>query len=363
MYCKITSYILTFILSVISVSGFTIATWNTENNPDNETEDAVYQTVIPMLKNPIVIGINETDSSSSIRFKNLLNQHYTNSNYKLIISSSVGGDRNAILYDSNKTQLIESKEINHSNLTRPVIHGHFRPVNTNGFSDFHFYTVHLKSGSNIKTKIIREKECLILKNEILSNSDPYIILAGDLNMQNSYESGWKILSSVLNDLADAEGNWKDNEKFIKLHSQNPESSMDDRFDIILGSQKLKNKQNLEYTKNSYTVVGNNGTHTLNSTLNTGTGASENEISALMQASDHLPILADFHYLPNIKINNKSNNKITMDLKGINNTKYTILESTDLKNWNHNKTLIAYQNNISIDIPINKNKCFWKINIE
>lgn len=363
MYYKTKSYILIFLLSVISVSGFTVATWNTKNNPDNETEDAVYKIVIPMLKNPMVMGINETDSGSSIRFKNLLNQHYTNSNYKLIVSSSVGGDRNAILYDSNKTELLESKEIKYNDLTRPIIRGHFRPKNTNGNSDFYFYTVHLKSGSNTEAKTIRETECLIIKNEIMSVSNPHIILAGDLNMQNSYEPGWNIISSVLNDLAHAEGNWKDNEEFIKFHSQNPESSMDDRFDLILGSSKLEDTLNLEYTHNSYTVIGNNGTHTLNSTLNTGTAASVDKLTALMQASDHLPVIAEFHYLPNIKLSNKYNNTITMLLEGINNTKYTILESKDLKNWKHNRTLVAYQNNISIDMPITGNKCFWKINIE
>ncbi len=50
---------------------------------------------------------------------------------------------------------------------------------------------------------------------------------------------------------------------------------------------------IDYIANSYRVFGNNGTHALNSTVDSGTGATSAVLTALENASDHLPIVADF----------------------------------------------------------------------
>ena len=44
---------------------------------------------------------------------------------------------------------------------------------------------------------------------------------------------------------------------------------------------------------SFTVLGNNGTHTLGEGIATGTGATGEVRAALVEASDHLPVLADY----------------------------------------------------------------------
>jgi hypothetical protein len=68
--------------------------------------------------------------------------------------------------------------------------------------------------------------------------------------------------------------------------------MDDRFDIIFVSDEFLDSNGIEYISNSYRVFGNNGTHTLNDSISTGTGASPAVLTALEDASDHLPIIAD-----------------------------------------------------------------------
>lgn len=45
------------------------------------------------------------------------------------------------------------------------------------------------------------------------------------------------------------------------------------------------------------MFGNNGTHTLNQSITTGTGASPEVLQALTEASDHLPIFATFDFVP------------------------------------------------------------------
>ena len=55
---------------------------------------------------------------------------------------------------------------------------------------------------------------------------------------------------------------------------------------------------------SFRVFGNNGTHTFDGDITTGTGASAAVLAALVAASDHLPIIADFEMLdvtPGVRI--------------------------------------------------------------
>ena len=63
--------------------------------------------------------------------------------------------------------------------------------------------------------------------------------------------------------------------------------MDDRFDLMFVTEEMLDDTGLDYITDSYRVFGNNGTHTLNSTVDTGTGAASNVLKALASASDHL----------------------------------------------------------------------------
>ena len=48
--------------------------------------------------------------------------------------------------------------------------------------------------------------------------------------------------------------------------------MDDRFDMQLITAALSDGFGLDYVTGSFAVVGNDGTHTLNGAITTGTGA-------------------------------------------------------------------------------------------
>jgi hypothetical protein len=81
--------------------------------------------------------------------------------------------------------------------------------------------------------------------------------------------------------------------FLCTGLKNPRSPMDDRFDIQFVSGEFLDGKGLEYASGSYHVFGNNGTHTLNNSISTGSGASPTVLTALEDASDHLPIVADY----------------------------------------------------------------------
>ena len=108
----------------------------------------------------------------------------------------------------------------------------------------------------------------------------------------------------LQDVADAPGDWADNAAFKSLHSQDPRTTMDDRFDIQFASGEFFDGGGVDYVSNSFHIFGNNGTHTLNQPITTGTGASTDVLNALVAASDHLPAVADYKILattPSVRI--------------------------------------------------------------
>jgi len=275
--------------------------------PDDAIEDAWFSTIFTAVGDELVDGIakrldilavSETDTGSSVRLVDILNDLYDVTTYNVVTSSSVGGDRTGIVYDSNTLILLDSNDINDIG-THPIMRAHFRPVGyTSPNSEFYVYAIHLKSGSTTSDKTQRALEAVNLR----SNADALgqgknIIFAGDFNMLGSSEAAWTNMLASGNgqafDTADSPGEWRDNEAFKSLHSQDPRSAMDDRFDIQFVSGEFLDGKGLEYASGSYHVFGNNGTHTLNDAISTGSGASPAVLAALEAASDHLPIVADY----------------------------------------------------------------------
>ena len=80
---------------------------------------------------------------------------------------------------------------------------------------------------------------------------------------------------------------------LKLHTQNPRSNMDDRFDLQFFSGELTDGIGLEYVADSFHVFANDGTHSLGVAIDTNAGSSSPVLSVLIPASDHLPVVADY----------------------------------------------------------------------
>ena len=284
-----------------------IAAYNTYNNPDDAIEDAWFNTIFSAIgsesvngvaKRLDILAVSETDTGSSARLADILNNLYGVSTYNVVTSSSVGGDRTGIVYDSNTLILLDSNDITDIG-THPILRVHFRPVGyASTVAEFYVYAIHLKSGSSASDKTQRALEAANLRSNVDAlGEDKNIIFAGDFNMQGSSEAAWTNMLASGNgqafDTADSPGEWQDNETFKSLHSQNPRSPMDDRFDIQFVSGEFLDGKGLEYASGSYHVFGNNGTHTLNDSISTGSGASPTVLTALEDASDHLPIVADY----------------------------------------------------------------------
>ncbi len=174
----------------------------------------------------------------------------------------------------------------------------------------HLYSCHLKASTGNENE--RLEEVTILRDRLnqLPEAAEFIIV-GDMNFYTSSEPGYqKFIADETNnigraeDLSDQVGNWNNNSNFAGVHTQSTRTTqfgggayggLDDRFDFIFSSYQLNNASGLEYVDDTITPFGNDGEH-FNLSINDGTNSvvSPEVADALYNASDHLPVFADFN---------------------------------------------------------------------
>jgi hypothetical protein len=282
---------------------FRIGSWNFANNPDDATEDGYVRTVIQAIGNENnggrvkrldLLGAVETDSTSATRVTNIFNSLYGTSSYRQITSpADGGGDRAAFFYDSSTLTLNGSTSLDIG--THYALRAQFTTVATGRV--FYAYAVHLKSGGTAADKTARANEAAALRSNTNTLPNSNLVVMGDFNWYGISEGAWSNLTGsgggrVL-DSANQLGEWHDNSAFRRWHSQDT-AVMDDRFDMQLISDEVQNGAGFDIYPGSFRAFANNGTHTFNGAISTGTGASAAVLNALVAISDHLPVVADYH---------------------------------------------------------------------
>jgi len=217
---------------------------------------------------------------------------------------------NALYYKVATVNYISHQEITTAlrNISEYVV----RPVGySSSEANVRIYSLHLKAGSGSDDKTKRLAECTILRNHMNAYpSGQAFIVAGDYNIRASSESAYQKLigyeadndGRVL-DPINRPGTWHDSYSFADIHTQSPRTTsfgggatggMDDRFDIILVSYALYDGEGMDYIPGTYTSYGNDGVH-MNQAINNGTNYAVGATlaNALHEASDHLPVYADF----------------------------------------------------------------------
>lgn len=284
-----------------------LANWNVDNGPNTATDDQNFETVISAIGQEVIQGasraldvlvLSETDSSSAAQLEDVFDNLYSTSDYENVFSTADGGgDRTGFIYNSQTVSLLDTFELNESTLTHHILRGQFRPINATAAEDFFVYAIHLKSGSSSADENIRAAEAEIIRNDAdLLGSNANVIYAGDFNLGGSSEAVWSTITASGNgsafDAANAPGEWSENPAFSQWHTHSV-SQVDDRFDLQFISDELTDGVGLDYVENSIHVFGNDGSHNFNDSIETGTGASPEVLSALASVSDHLPVVADF----------------------------------------------------------------------
>ena len=286
-----------------------IGAYNTFNNPDNGVEDASYAQVFEAIGNETINGVtkrldilalSETDGGSSARMPDIFNGLYGVDDYEVVTSSrDFFFDRTGFVYDTSTVELLGVSDMS-VGFTHPALRAQFRPVGTDGGFDFYIYAVHLKSGTTSSDMARRAVEAALLRADADTLGDGRNILyVGDFNMQGSGEGAWTTITASgvgqAFDVAGTPGAWSDNPAFAHLHTQNARTAMLRRLDLQFASGELLDGAGLDYVDGSFRVFGNDGTHVLGDSIDTGAGASTSVLSALMSASDHLPIVADYAF--------------------------------------------------------------------
>jgi exonuclease III len=174
------------------------------------------------------------------------------------------------------------------------------------------YSVHLKASEGSFEEQQRLAEVNELRNvtDVLPVGTNFIVL-GDFNIYRSSEPAYQKLIEQVNSgyFIDSQpaGDWHNNSSYAEYHTQSPcdlqscpnggsNGGMDDRFDMILISQAVKDSGRVKLIDTTYTPFGNDGQH-FNQSINEPpyTVITEEIADALFNSSDHLPVFADFDF--------------------------------------------------------------------
>ncbi|CAA0084071.1 Uncharacterised protein [BD1-7 clade bacterium] len=280
-----------------------VASYNTFNGPNDVEDYADFLIIFRHIRAQEqhgaadvldILTLSESDSGSLNRINELLDTEYPKSYASIVSSADGGGDRTAIIYNASRLTLLEETILSTA-LTHHIVRGRFH---IDGFEtqDFYVYSIHLKSGSSSSDRTERLLELQLLLADAATLPHSRILFAGDFNFISNTEPGWAELTNdnAFHDTADAVGDWRDNPLFKDVHSQNPRTNMDDRLDFHLASSAFVDADGLELITGTFRVIGNNGTHLLGEGIETGNGAPIELLQALVQFSDHLPIVSDFN---------------------------------------------------------------------
>ena len=280
---------------------FRFASWNVANNPNDAADLADLTNVLDYSDDDglrwSLLSLAETDTESIVRTVTAFNGLYGGGYVSSVTNNDAGGDRTGFVYDTTALQLIDFADLS-AGLTHNVGRGTFQAVG--GSESFTAYSIHLKSGGATADADQRRAEADVLVADALSLGTDNLIFLGAFNWNGSGEgsggSAYDAFASITSDPVGGASFFRDNPDFLRWHTQDPGGAMDDRFDAQLHGDGLVDGLGWDYLDGTYRVLGNNGSHQLNQTILTGTGAPSDVLASLAAFSDHLPTVADYELI-------------------------------------------------------------------
>lgn len=306
-------YLILILFSLIILSSFAkaqqqvkIMSYNLLNYPaDSSVRVPYFRTIINSV-NPDILVVCEITSRQAVNsfLKSVMN--YSSVTYDSGRFIDGTDTENAIFFKKDKFNFISNtplktnlRDINEFRITDKIYH-----------DTLSIFAVHLKA--NLSDSLLRAAETDSLRK--YTNSLPAgtnFIVAGDFNIYSSNESAYKKL--IKDNLTD-DGNFTDplvmtgvwnNSSYAVNHTQSTRTrsfgngatgGLDDRFDMILNSNAVKNSGGIKFIPGTYTAYGNDGNH-YNDSINMipNTAVSQAIADALHYASDHLPVYAVYEF--------------------------------------------------------------------
>ena len=301
--------LLTIICSFsFSQEQYTIMSYNILNYPGNDSaiRNPYFRTVIANTQ-PDILVVQEMLSQTGVDgfLNNVLN--VAASGYAAGVFINGPDTDRAIFYKTDKFNFISNTPIQTE--LRDI--NEFRLSSIATSDTIIIYSLHLKAsqGSTNEQQRAREVDSLRKVTNALPPNSNFIVL-GDFNIYYSNEPAYqKILNQSLSgyvlDPINTPGNWHDNISFASIHTQSPRTrqfgggangGMDDRFDMILISQAVKDPGGISFIEGTYITYGNDGQH-FNDSINRPPNnvVSQQIADALHYSSDHIPVFAAFTF--------------------------------------------------------------------
>lgn len=280
-----------------------IATYNILNYPeDYVVRNPLYDLILDQIEPDIIVCQEVASQFGMNEFRNnVLGADYSSGSY--FVNPNLTA--NVIYYKDSLFTLYDQYVIS-TNLRDISV---YKLYHNFSFDSLYIYTAHLKASSGSTNEQKRLQEVTLLRNftDNLPEGTNYI-LAGDLNVYRSSEPAYQKLldqstTGYFLDPIDTPGTWN-NSIYANVHTQSTRTSggsgagggLDDRFDFILVSQAVIDSGGIIYNDGSYNEFGNDGMH-YNQAINTPpfTIITQQTANALHDASDHLPVYADFYF--------------------------------------------------------------------
>ena len=281
------------------------------------TRNPEFKTIVKYLM-PDILGVCEMNTSPLLAtgfLNNVLNTdgitYFKRSNFQVEPSGTI---TSLIYYNSEKFTLAGQSFVN----TQYRLVHHFRLyMNTSTLVDgdtlwLNVLTCHLKAGNTSSDAADRASMATAVRNYLnVFSKKENCLMMGDFNVYRSSEAAFQTLTSPgtsptyqFIDPINRIGSWNQNVAFKDVHTQCPIQNgtvcfsgggLDDRFDFILMNRHLINDSaGIKYASDTYKAIGNDGQH-FNTSIDaspTNTSAPAAVISALVKASDHLPVVAE-----------------------------------------------------------------------
>ena len=327
----IASNVGTFLLGYRAVTrtNLRIANYNIASSGGNGAPRTGLGTILEAIGSEIVSGIARridvlalqevlSQVATTQLVAGLLNSAYGTTTYVsgTLNGGTAGNGTLGVVYNNSTVQLVSETAIGTSSSGSPrqSIRYRFRPVGTTGAEDFYMYNSHLKAENNSTDAQNRFLQAQTIRNnaDALGNG-VNVIYTGDLNVYRSSEAAYQEFLSAGNgqgrDPINRPGDWNNNASFVGIHTQAPSATpqggligggLDDRFDFQLLTASFFDGVGLEYSPGSYRTFGNNGSVSLNSSINAASSTAlaglanrTTVLDLLTTVSDHLPVVADY----------------------------------------------------------------------
>lgn len=253
----------------------------------------------------------EVDEEELSILQNVVGANYTMATFTDQNDSSWGGAQ-AMFYLS--TQFVENTALHNDIFTGAGRHADRWALNVTDYigKRIYVYSMHLKASSGSDNQETRRQGAENVRDDIISlPTDSHVIVCGDMNFYSPSEPAY----SWFTDSGDGQvidplggGSWSGESNALK-HTQSPllnqnggliGGGLDDRFDFQFISSSLLDDGGFDLIEGTYRSLGNDGDH-YNQAINTGnnyyfpgdTQRGNALADALIIASDHLPLIADY----------------------------------------------------------------------